>query len=63
MRSGRFQARYLDPDTRRFIPAPTTFATKALPTGDLSDFQQALGWAVHEAYPQHQVRLETRPVR
>lgn len=28
MRSGRFQARYLDPDTRRFIPAPTTFATK-----------------------------------
>jgi hypothetical protein len=28
MRSRRFQARYLDPDTRRFIPAPTTFSTK-----------------------------------
>jgi integrase len=27
-RSGRYQARYLDPDTRRLTPAPMTFATK-----------------------------------
>jgi integrase len=27
--SGRYQARYLDPDTHRFTPAPQTFATKA----------------------------------
>jgi Phage integrase family/Phage integrase, N-terminal SAM-like domain len=26
--SGRYQARYLDPDTRRMTPAPQTFATK-----------------------------------
>jgi hypothetical protein len=28
MASGRYQARYLDPDTRRKVPAPQTFATK-----------------------------------
>ena len=27
--SGRYQARYLDPDTRRMTPAPQTFATKS----------------------------------
>ena len=26
--SGRYQARYFDPDTRRMVPAPQTFATK-----------------------------------
>ena len=26
--SGRYQARYFDPDTRRLTPAPDTFATK-----------------------------------
>ena len=26
--SGRYQARYLDPETHRFTPAPQTFATK-----------------------------------
>jgi hypothetical protein len=26
--SGRYQARYFDPDTRRKVPAPQTFATK-----------------------------------
>jgi hypothetical protein len=26
--SGRYQARYLDPDTHRFAPAPQTFASK-----------------------------------
>ena len=26
--SGRYQARYLDPDTRRMTPAPQTFTTK-----------------------------------
>jgi hypothetical protein len=26
--SGRYQARYFDPDTRRMGPAPQTFATK-----------------------------------
>ena len=27
--SGRYQARYLDPDTRRMTPAPQTFTTKS----------------------------------
>jgi integrase len=27
--SGRYQARYLDPDTSRMVPAPQTFATKS----------------------------------
>ncbi len=27
--SGRYQARYLDPDTRRMVPAPETFASKS----------------------------------
>jgi hypothetical protein len=26
--SGRYQARYFDPDTRGMVPAPQTFATK-----------------------------------
>ena len=26
--SGRYQARYFDPDPRRMVPAPQTFATK-----------------------------------
>ena len=26
--SGRYQARYFDPDARRMVPAPQTFATK-----------------------------------
>lgn len=28
-KGGRWQARYLDPDTHRLVPAPSTFATKA----------------------------------
>jgi hypothetical protein len=28
-----------------------------------ADFQQTLGWAVHEAWLQHQVRLETDRAR
>ena len=29
--SGRYQARYFDPDTRRMVPASQTFTTRGTP--------------------------------
>ena len=53
--SGRYQARYFDPDTRGMVPAPQTFATKGaadrwlavkrteLDAGTAVDEKQAIG--------------------